>query len=205
MTNDIKDDFREDALDGDLRRIAGMVASLPDREPPGELIDSVMARIKPKKLGRLAVLWRRMKVPVAFAPLRMASVAAASLALAFLAVLLIGRAPEQTHLTSLQQVMNRGDDRTVIFTLNLAGASRVELIGSFNQWRSGDFLMKWDESRKAWTISLNLQKGSYEYAFLVDGEKVVPDPKALMHRDDGFGNKNSILIVERNSGHEAGI
>jgi 1,4-alpha-glucan branching enzyme len=106
--------------------------------------------------------------------------------------------------TSLQQKRN-GSDRTVVFTLNIPGASKVELIGSFNKWRSGDFLMRWDESRKAWSVSLDLQKGRYEYAFLVDGEKVVPDPKALINRDDGFGNKNSILIVERNNGHEAGI
>jgi 1,4-alpha-glucan branching enzyme len=87
----------------------------------------------------------------------------------------------------------------------MPGASRVELIGSFNQWRPGDFVMKWDESRKAWVVSLDLQKGRYEYAFLVDGVKVVPDPNALIYRDDDFGNKNSILIVERNNGHEAGI
>jgi hypothetical protein len=205
MRNEIGNDFPEHGRDEDLRRIAGMIASLHDREPPGELIDSVMARIKPKKLGRLRVLWRRMKVPVAFAPLRMAYVAAASLALAFLAVFLVAdRAPEQISVTSLQQVMNESV-RTVVFSLNMPGASRVELIGSFNQWRSGDLLMNWDESRKAWTVSLGLQKGRYEYAFLVDGEEVVPDPKAFIHQEDGFGNKNSIIIVERNNAHEAGI
>jgi hypothetical protein len=204
MTNEIKGGFHGDLQEEDLRRIAGMIANLPDREPPGELIGSVMARVKPKKLGRLRVLWRRMQIPVVFAPLRMASIAA-SLVLAFLAVfLLVDRTPEQVSVTSLQQVMNRSE-RTVIFTLNMPGASRVELIGSFNQWRPGDFVMKWDESRKAWVVSLDLQKGRYEYAFLVDGVKVVPDPNALIYRDDDFGNKNSILIVERNNGHEAGI
>lgn len=205
MANEIQDNFREPGQDEDLRRIAGMIASLPDREPPGELVDSVMARIKPKQLGRLRVLWRRMKVPVAFAPLRMAYVAVGSLALAFLTVVFLAeRAPEQNRVTSVQEVMNESA-RTVVFRLNIPGASRVELIGSFNQWRPGDFLMKWDESRKLWTVSLDLQKGRYEYAFLVDGEAVVSDPKAFMHRDDGFGNKNSILIVERNNGHEADI
>jgi hypothetical protein len=204
MTNEMKGGFSEDVQEEDLRRIAGMIANLPDREPPGELIESVMARIKPKQLGRLRVMWRRLKVPVAFAPLRIASVAA-TFVLAFLAVLLlVDRAPEQISVTSLQQVMN-GSERTVMFTLNMPGASRVELIGSFNQWSPGDFVMQWDESRKAWVVSLDLQKGRYEYAFLVDGEKVVPDPNALISRDDDFGNKNSILIVERNNGHEAGI
>ena len=65
--------------------------------------------------------------------------------------------------------------------------------------------MKWDESRKAWIVSLSLEKGRYEYAFLVDGEKIVPDPSALIDQDDGFGNKNSVLVIERNGRHEAGI
>jgi len=202
MTNEIKGGFHEDLQEEDLRRIAGMIANLPDREPPGELIGSVMARVKPKKLGRLRVLWRRMQIPVVFAPLRMASVAA-SLALALLAViLLMDRGAQQTPVASLPQM---NGERTVVFTLNMPGASKVELIGSFNQWRPGDFVMKWDESRKAWVVSLDLRKGRYEYAFLVDGEKVLPDPNALIYRDDDFGNRNSILIVERNNGHEAGI
>ena len=204
MTNDMNEDDRKDLQDKDLRRIAGMIASLPGREPPAEIIDSVMARIRPKKLGTLRALWRRMQVPLAIAPLRMASVAA-SLALAFLAVfLLVHRSPEQISVTSLPQGMN-GGERSVVFTLNMPGASRVELIGSFNQWKPGDSVMTWDESRKAWVLTLDLRKGTYEYAFLVDGEKVLPDPNALIYRDDGFGNKNSILIVERNNGHEAGI
>ena len=72
MTNDMNEDDRKDLQDKDLRRIAGMIASLPGREPPAEIIDSVMARIRPKKLGTLKALWRRMQVPLAIAPLRMA-------------------------------------------------------------------------------------------------------------------------------------
>lgn len=204
MTNKPHDAFGEDLKDKDLRRIAGMIANLPDREPSGELIDSVMARIQPKKSSRLKVLWRRMSVPVALVPLRMVS-AAASVALVLLVVILLAdRGPEQASVGSLPRAEN-GSERTVVFTLNMPDASRVELIGSFNQWKPGDSVMTWDESRKAWILSLDLRKGRYEYAFLVDGEKVVPDPNALIYRDDGFGNKNSILIVERNNGHEAGI
>lgn len=204
MRNEPHHDFGKDLQDKDLRRIAGLIATLPDRKPPAELIDSVMARIKPKRLGRFRVLWRRLAVPVAFAPLRMASVAA-SVAVVFVAVVLVmNRNPEQLSISSLPQAVN-GGERRVVFTLNMPGASRVELIGSFNRWKPGDAVMTWDASRKAWVLSLDLRKGRYEYAFLVDGEKVVPDPNALIYRDDGFGNRNSVLIVERNHGHEAGI
>ena len=204
MASEIKNEFPEKICDEDLLRVAGLIASLPDRDPPDKLIQSVMTRVKPKRLGKLRVWWRRMQTPVSFAPLRIASVAG-SLALAVLVVfLLVERVPEQTLVVPLQQQSGR-KAQAVVFTLNMPGASRVELIGSFNHWRPGDLLMKWDESRKAWMVTLNLDRGRYEYAFLVDGERVVPDPSAIMNQDDGFGNKNSVLVIERNGRHEAGI
>jgi hypothetical protein len=204
MRNDIRHDFGKDVQEEDLGRIAGMVATIADREPPGEIIDSVMARIKPKKLSRLRILWRRIQFPVSFAPVRVASLATmAGLAL-FAVVFFVDRTPVRTPATALRRVAS-DSERTVVFSLNMPGASRVELIGSFNEWRPGDFVMKWDESRKVWITSVSLRKGRYEYAFLVDGEKVVSDPNALVYLDDGFGNKNSVLIVDRNNGHEVGI
>ncbi len=205
MANEIKNDISERICDEeDLLRVAGLVASIPDRNLPAELIPSVMTRVRPKRLGKLRVWWRRMQTPVSLVPLRVASVAG-SLALAVLLLfLMVERAPEQTQLTSVQEASNP-KAQTVVFSLKLAGASRVELIGSFNHWRPGDFLMKWNESRKAWMVTLDLDKGRYEYAFLVDGEKVLPDPSALVNEDDGFGNRNSVLVIERNGRHEAGI
>jgi 1,4-alpha-glucan branching enzyme len=93
----------------------------------------------------------------------------------------------------------------VTFTLNMPDASNVEVIGSFNQWTPNGFRMDWDERRGLWVLSVPLERGRYEYAFLVDGKTILPDPKAFMQQDDGFGNKNSILIIERDNGHEIRI
>jgi 1,4-alpha-glucan branching enzyme len=79
------------------------------------------------------------------------------------------------------------------------------VIGSFNQWTPNGFRMHWDERRGLWILSARLERGRYEYAFLVDNQVVVPDPKALLQQDDGFGNKNSILIIERDNNNETKI
>jgi 1,4-alpha-glucan branching enzyme len=72
-------------------------------------------------------------------------------------------------------------------------AKSVSLVGSFNGWHGGNCDMHRNET--AWTITLHIPKGRYEYAFLVDGEEIVPDPGARIYQDDGFGKKNAVLIV----------
>jgi len=47
----------------------------------------------------------------------------------------------------------------------------------------------------AWMLEAELPPGDHEYLFLVNGERLVPDPLAPLTRDDGFGNRNSIMFV----------
>jgi 1,4-alpha-glucan branching enzyme len=55
--------------------------------------------------------------------------------------------------------------------------------------------MKKDESKGVWTLVLQLPAGHYEYAFMLDGQKLIPDPGAEFYQDDGFGHQNGVLIV----------
>ena len=192
------------ALGKDLRRVAGMVANIPDIEPPDKLIESVMARIQPKKI----VWWRRMlrqlQIPFYVTPLKIVPFGASAAALIIVALIFIGRTPDVKD--TAQTLMRVKKLRAAVtFTLNMPDASNVEVIGSFNQWTPNGFRMHWDERRGLWVLSVPLERGRYEYAFLVDGKTILPDPKAVMQQDDGFGNKNSILIIERNNGHETRI
>ena len=52
------------------------------------------------------------------------------------------------------------------------------------------------EGTGLWSIVLPLPPGRYEYKFVLDGEKWVPDPGNEEEVDDGFGSVNSIIIVE---------
>jgi hypothetical protein len=76
----------------------------------------------------------------------------------------------------------RGQDRTVC------------LSGDFNGWSPNAHCLK--RNGDTCQIKLFLSPGRYKYAFLVDGTQWIPDPEAYLEENDGFGMKNSVLIVE---------
>ncbi len=198
------DNHSSKGLGKDLRRIAGMVANIPDVEPPDKLIESVMARIQPKKIVWWRRILRQLQIPFYVTPLKIVPFGASAAALIIVALIFLGRAPDVKD-TAQTLIGVKKLRAAVTFTLNMPDASNVEVIGSFNQWMPSGFRMRWDERRGLWVLSVPLERGRYEYAFLVDGKTILPDPKAVMQQDDGFGNKNSILIIERNNGHETRI
>lgn len=185
--------------DKELGRLAGMLVMMEDREPPPALIDSVMMRLQPKRPRLMTRVLRKIRTPIRVTPLKLAPVAAS-----IIVVILLG--------LSLFEGPSRQDASpsgaagiTVHFSLNMPEASEVELIGSFSQWKPGRYRMLWNERLGLWELSVGLDRGRHEYAFLVDGKKMIPDPKAVLQEDDGFGNRNSVLIIERSNGHDAGI
>ncbi|KPU62585.1 pullulanase [Thermococcus sp. EP1] len=82
----------------------------------------------------------------------------------------------------------------------------VSLRGSFNDWA------EWPMQKEngAWSITVCLEPGRYEYKFFINGEWVKDmssdkygnpvDPEADEYVDDGFGGKNAVRIVEGNMG-----
>lgn len=84
--------------------------------------------------------------------------------------------------------------RTVVMRFQAPHARVVAVAGDFNHWSVEKGLMK-KESEGVWTLEVPLEPGTYQYMFVVDGELWVPDPNAELYRDDGFGNKNSVLRV----------
>ena len=73
-------------------------------------------------------------------------------------------------------------------------ASSVHLAGDFNAWStSADPLAK--QADGTWTITKKLAAGTYAYKFVVDGSTWKTDEANLEGKDDGFGGKNSIVVV----------
>jgi hypothetical protein len=73
-----------------------------------------------------------------------------------------------------------------------AAASRVQLAGSFTNWEP-----RYDLRQSApgiWTITVPLTQGVHDYAFVVDGQRWIPDPYAPQI-GDGFGGTNSRLAL----------
>jgi hypothetical protein len=80
------------------------------------------------------------------------------------------------------------------FALAAPGARTVAVVGQFNDW---------DPSRTPlvrgaggiWEAAVPLGAGRYEYAFLVDGARVVADPAAEETAASDFGAPNSVVTV----------
>jgi hypothetical protein len=79
------------------------------------------------------------------------------------------------------------------FELHAPGADKVELLGTFNNWKMGDIVLNGPDASGHWTATVELPEGRHEYIFLVDGERWMADPKGSTHRPDGFGRVNTVI------------
>lgn len=79
------------------------------------------------------------------------------------------------------------------FELHAPGADKVELLGTFNNWKMGDIVLDGPDASGHWTATVELPEGRHEYIFLVDGERWVADPRGTIHRPDGFGRVNTVI------------
>jgi hypothetical protein len=74
------------------------------------------------------------------------------------------------------------------------GARVVQAAGDFNGWNPSQTPLE-QSADGAWTVTLPLEPGRYEYQFVVDGEQWIGDPFAAEQSDDGFGSRNAVLDV----------
>lgn len=96
--------------------------------------------------------------------------------------------PELATLSTTSEV------RIVQFVLAAPRASRVTVVGDFNDWDPGATPMR-RRTAGAWVASIPLPPGRHVYAFIVDGDRWVPDPAAPLAPEDGFGIRNSVIVV----------
>jgi cyclomaltodextrinase len=80
----------------------------------------------------------------------------------------------------------------VTFSHQAPGAGGVYLAGEFNGW--SDSANPMTNTDGVWTLTLDLDPGSYQYKFVVDGSWV-PDETNPNSTDDGFGGQNSLIEV----------
>lgn len=81
------------------------------------------------------------------------------------------------------------------FVGRFPGARSVHVVGSFNDWRTGTIALEDRDHDGVWRAVLVLPAGTYEYMFVVDGERWVSDRLAERQVADDFGRENSIVIV----------
>jgi hypothetical protein len=108
----------------------------------------------------------------------------------FTLFLLCGCAP------GIRQVQHDEDHGQVAvrFVYSDNHAKTVCVSGSFNNWSEQSHCMS--QSFNTWSVVLALPPGRYQYQLIVDGRIRQQDPRNVLAEDNGFGMKNSVLVVE---------
>jgi hypothetical protein len=91
---------------------------------------------------------------------------------------------------SIQQPGPAGNVR---FRIRAAAAENVFVAGDFNGWSPEAEPLR-PTGDGWWETRVELDPGSYEYAYVIDGEWTTP-PEAKLIVEDGFGGRNGILEV----------
>ncbi len=161
------------------------------QEAPVDFTDQVMAKITQERVEIGTSIWNELKrrISLPLPSFRMigitATVAAVCLFFAFNFIFKLG---EITPLCSAEvQFSLRVTDSQQIHTIAIAG--------DFNNWNPQENILLDPDGDGIWTATLKLPPGRYEYMFVLNGEKWLPDPNALRYVKDGFGNRNAILEV----------
>jgi hypothetical protein len=179
-------------------QIDAVLCAIP-AEPLPDLAPAVLERIRresslaraqraapPSSLARrrsaVDWLWRPQAISFTWRPAY--ALAAAAMIMAVFAASSLRPRPASVAGTP-QQVLTQ-------FVLSAPGAKRVAVAGDFSGWKPVHVMTRSDAG--VWTVVVPLDPGVHDYAFVVDGERWVPDP-AAPPVNDGFGGVNSRLAV----------
>jgi 1,4-alpha-glucan branching enzyme len=93
-----------------------------------------------------------------------------------------------------QAAVPRETSSQVCFSFTAPNAQQVCIAGSFNQWSVRSHCMA--RSADDWTLCLSLPPGRYSYMLVIDDHIWQLAPGAALWEDNGFGSRNSVLIVD---------
>jgi hypothetical protein len=98
-----------------------------------------------------------------------------------------------------ETVVNDDTRQLVYFAIVAPTASKVTLVGDFNAWDTSTTPMVKGAVEGLWLVTMPLDTGSYQYAFVVDGVTWIADPAAPVALEDEFGTPSSILTIREGS------
>lgn len=87
----------------------------------------------------------------------------------------------------------KSQESEVNFEFEDAEATKVSLVGTFNDWNKDANPMKKEDG--IWKCTLKLKPGKYEYQFVVNDTDWVVDPKSDKVVNNKYEGKNSVIEV----------
>jgi hypothetical protein len=187
-------------VQGEVERFKSAVATyVAGLAVPGREVDrAIMAVIRERRSpARQRARWRWFLEPQV---LRVRPALAAAVAI-LLAVGLWSVAPSREGRggagAPVRERAATAAARTVLvrFELRVLDADEVTLVGTFNGWDESAIPLQKSPATGLWIATVSLLPGRYEYLFVVNGERWIPDPSAHAQVDDGFGQVNSVIVV----------
>ena len=178
-------------------RLAEAARAYGESLPPlgARLDDAVMAAVRARTPVVAPTGWRWFVAPqsVRVRPVLVPLMAAAALALWFLPRGVVQDAAPASEVVAAMAPAPH-DTVFVRFDLSAPDAREVAVAGSFNGWRPESMQMA-RSAGGVWSVTVPLAIGEHRYQFVVDGQRWVPDPTARALVDDGFGGRNSVIVV----------
>lgn len=172
----------------ETRLIAAARAAIERGEAPWQPPPNVL----PISRARRSWLTRRHRFAVS--PLVGLAAAAAFAALIAGTTLVISRNPTRP---ARQDITARAGatHEIVRFVIAAPSAHDVALVGDFNGWNPTATPLSRDSAGSVWVVTMPLAAGTYQYAFVVDGDAWVADPSGVIALEDEFGTPSSLLTV----------
>ena len=170
------------------KKVFSSLNSIKPVPVPGNLTQKIMAKVSKEEIQTSWIDYLKSRISIPRPSFRILGAAAAATAIfLFFAFTFIFNTPGISPICSAEVQFS--------LKLNDSDAHIVAIAGDFNGWNPKTNLLEDPDGDGIWTGTLNLEPGKYEYMFVLDGEKWLPDPNALRYAKDGFGNKNAILEI----------
>lgn len=108
-----------------------------------------------------------------------------------------GRAPTEQlpAVAATPQLPDSLSARVIKFVLVAPQAAKVSVVGDFNGWDT-EATPATRQSDGTWATFVQLKPGRHVYSFVLDGRVFMNDPAAPVAPDDGYGQRNSVVVVK---------